>query len=312
MNLQMGKEVKPKFTGKAAKYACASAFLLITSYPGLAVNTDKTVSASSIVVYSSPTAESAITLQAIGGTRVRADESSDIQAIGGTRVRADESSESQAIGGTRVRAIGGTRVRAIGGTRVRDLYCEGGELQAIGGTRVRTDNGVDIQAIGGTRVRAIGGTRVRAIGGTRVRADESSESQAIGGTRVRAIGGTRVRADVTVGPIENIDWSSQTFTVMNTRISANDLPESLQPGALATAVSCGDTNQTVLVEETPEYFVAGATPITLSGTIESVDTSTATFVVNSVTVDYSSLLSEQSEIIGLETGNQVEVTGVAY
>jgi hypothetical protein len=146
--------------------------------------------------------------QAIGGTRLRAIGGTRLRAIGGTRLRADEENDTQAIGGTRLRAIGGTRLRAIGGTRLRadeenDTQAIGGtrlraiggtRLRAIGGTRLRADEENDTQAIGGTRLRAIGGTRLRAIGGTRLRADEENDTQAIGGTRLRAIGGTRLRA----------------------------------------------------------------------------------------------------------------------
>ena len=61
-------------------------------------------------------------LRAIGGTRLRSDDVHSVQAIGGTRLRASETNSSlEAIGGTRLRAIGGTRLRAIGGTRLRAI-----------------------------------------------------------------------------------------------------------------------------------------------------------------------------------------------
>ena len=151
-------------------------------------------------------------------------------------------------------------------------------------------------------------SELEAIGGTRVRADDSSDAQAIGGTRVRANG---LPDNVTIGPVEDIDWQTRTFSVLNQRIRLDALPTDLQEGSLITAIACEGSQEALLVTDGNKRFVQGVTEVTVTGQVEKADSSTATFIVNGIQIDYSGLLSDGDPRV-ITPGVRVLVRGVTY
>ncbi|MGI9329709.1 MAG: hypothetical protein ACR2QB_03255 [Gammaproteobacteria bacterium] len=183
----------------------------------------------------------------------------------------------------------------------------------------------------GNSLNAIGGTRVRAIGGTRVRADDNSDAQAIGGTRVRSIesdsirqlGGIRVSEienalgatsfdRLVSGPINNIDYATSSFNVLNQKIQLPSIPASVKEGTLVTAIGCNDSSIPAIFINDDEQFLAGVSEILFEGYVQRINPEVATFTVNEITVDYTSLLADAPEPPIIEPGDHVIVRGVTF
>ena len=182
--------------------------------------------------------------------------------------------------------------------------------------------GLGSRAIGGTGVNAIGGTGVNAIGGTgrlKGRAIGGTGTDAIGGTGVNAIGGTGRRHVMLLGPVEAIDQSQGTITVLGRKLrlptaeeSAEDILAAYASGTPIQVAVLGTMSKSgkvanLRLQALPTPYVAGVSEVVLTGSVQAVDTATGRAVVANQAIDISALLDTGAGT--MRVGNVVTVRG---
>ncbi len=114
-----------------------------------------------------------------------------------------------------------------------------------------------------------------------------------------------------MGTIERIDSSAQGSAIV---VLGQQFPigtEALSAIAIGdyVLVTLGQADSAATLQKLETQYVAGVSPVALLGTVERVDTNTASFTVGGVAVDYSSQLTLDPSLAPA-TGGAYEVVGI--
>ncbi len=176
----------------------------------------------------------------------------------------------------------------------------GSSVEGIGSSSVEGIHGSSIEGIHGSSVDGIHGSSVGGIHGSSVDGIHGSSVDGIHGSSVDGIHGSSVDGIhgssifVLLGPINSINSREGVFVSMGQSVMASpEMLNTLNVGDLVAvhgSISGPGWLYADSVTVSAEQYVAGATEVFVSGILSSIDVSTGTAMLGSLTVDYTSSL----------------------
>ena len=217
------------------------------------------------------------------------------------------SSAALALGTSGPRSMGADAIGGTGRTASSDAIGGTGRTltaDAIGGTGRK----VSSDAIGGTgrtlTADAIGGTGRKvssdAIGGT----GRTASSDAIGGT------GRTERSTLFAGQVEAVDPTASTMTLLGQTIPT-PAAKTLAAGqhvAVLGYLTAADKIIVTAIRDVPEYYVAGASGVKITGKITAIDPALGLLMIGRQVVDYTGMLGSGQPSFAV--GSVVRISGI--